>query len=173
MVIEQSSLPPTWPRRATSTYDSESSPLVQPALPTWSDISIHDSLDERCAVEHFYGKGLKQAEELFREDFLYYQEDLMWMGPRAFCYYVNAAIGYLLDGESATEELEIACFCSIVEFQLDSHGEEIAPVHGQLSTVIQEIIKRLVRKASDTAANQVDRSDLIHRCETLLPQLGA
>ena len=66
------------------------------SLPTLADINVHDSLDERSAVEHFFGQDLLQAEVLFRENFLYYQEDLMWMGPRAFCFYVDAAIAYLL-----------------------------------------------------------------------------
>ena len=53
-------------------------------LPTAEEINVFDSLDERCAVKNFLGKDLDQAQALFREISLYYQEDLMWMGPKAF-----------------------------------------------------------------------------------------
>jgi hypothetical protein len=42
------------------------------ALPTRDDINVHDSLDERSACEHFFGKTLEGAETLFRENSLYY-----------------------------------------------------------------------------------------------------
>ena len=64
-------------------------------IPSRSDINVFDTLDERDACEHFLGKNIDEAEALFREDFLCYQEDLMWMGPRAFRYYVHAAINYI------------------------------------------------------------------------------
>ena len=44
------------------------------SLPTEADINIHDSLDERSAVEHFLGKDLNQAEALFHENFICYQK---------------------------------------------------------------------------------------------------
>src|SRR5580704_9995421 len=69
-------------------------------LPTEEEISVFDSLDERWAVIHFLGKDLEQAQALFRENFLHYQEALMWMGPKAFRFYVLAAIKYLLSEES-------------------------------------------------------------------------
>lgn len=57
-------------------------------LPTRQDINVHDSLDERSACEHFLGKSLLEAETLFRENSLYYQEDLMFMGASAFRFYL-------------------------------------------------------------------------------------
>ena len=61
-------------------------------LPSTADINQFDSLDERTAVEHFLGKDLAAAESMLRENFLHYQEDLIWMGRRAFAFYVRAAI---------------------------------------------------------------------------------
>jgi hypothetical protein len=52
------------------------------ALPTREEINVYNSLDEQWAVKMFLGKDLKEAEAMFREGFLSYQEDLMWMGPR-------------------------------------------------------------------------------------------
>lgn len=61
-------------------------------LPSAADINQFDSLDERTAVEHFLGKDLAAAESMLRDNFLHYQEDLIWMGQRAFTFYVRAAI---------------------------------------------------------------------------------
>ncbi len=100
-----------------------SSPTV---LPTRTDISAFGSLDEKSAVNHFLGKDLKQAEALFRENFGLYSEDLMWMGPRAFCFYVDAAIAYLASS-AATGDSEAACgFCSAVEFQVEHYRVAIS-----------------------------------------------
>jgi hypothetical protein len=62
--------------------------------PSREEINVYDSLDERSACRNFLGKTLDQAEALFRESSLYYQEGLMWMGPVAFRYYIQAAINY-------------------------------------------------------------------------------
>src|ERR671921_640189 len=88
-------------------------------LPTGDEINVFDSLDERTAVQHFLGKDLKQAEALFRENFLAYQEDLMWMGPMAFRFYVPAAIDYLLSEEADHDADAVNSFCTLIEFRLD------------------------------------------------------
>ena len=75
-------------------------------IPTREDINVYGSLDEQAACDHFFGENLKEAEDLFRENSQFYQEDLMWMGPRAFRYYVNAAINYL-QSESAGGDSDV------------------------------------------------------------------
>jgi hypothetical protein len=69
-------------------------------LPTAKDISPkfgtdYEGNDERCAREHFLGKSLDEAEALFRQNALFYEEDLLWMGAPAFRYYVPAFIRYI------------------------------------------------------------------------------
>lgn len=64
-------------------------------VPTESEINIYDTLDEKRAVDHFLGKSVEQAEQLFIENSLKYQEDLMWMGPKAFYYYLESVLRYL------------------------------------------------------------------------------
>jgi len=65
------------------------------SLPMRHDINVYDSLNERVACEHFFGRSLDEAEQLFCENALLYQEDLMWMGPAAFRYYVQASARYI------------------------------------------------------------------------------
>jgi hypothetical protein len=138
------------------------------SLPTLGDINVHDSLDERSAVEHFFGKDLKQAEVLFRENFLYYQEDLMWMGPRAFCFYVDAAIASLLSPAASGDSDAISCFCGVVEFQLENHREAIAPAHDRLHAAVQAILNDFKRYDCDPQIY----GDLASRYERLLTQLA-
>ena len=119
------------------------------SLPTLGDINVHDSLDERSAAEHFFGKDLLQAEALFRENFLYYQEDLMWMGPRAFCFYVDAAIAYLLSPTASGDSDAIHFFCGVVEFQLENHRAAIVPANNRLRAAVQAILRDFTRYDCD------------------------
>ena len=97
-------------------------------LPTSDEINVFDSLDERCAVKNFLGKDLEQARSLFAENFLRYQEDLMWMGPKAFAFYVPAAINYLLSEEADNAADAVSSFLSLIEFRLEYEPTEIAIV---------------------------------------------
>lgn len=119
------------------------------SVPTLTDINVHDSLDERSAVEHFLGKDLSQAEALFCANFLCYQEDLMWMGPRAFCFYVEAAIAYLLSPAAQGDSDAVNSFCGLVEFRLDYEGNAIEQAHRQLRDAMQAILRDFARYGCD------------------------
>lgn len=86
-------------------------------LPTKDEINVHNSLDEITACEHFFNKTLLEAEELFRENSSYYQEDLMWMGPRAFNFYLRSVINYLQSDNSAGDDHLIDCLYEIFVFR--------------------------------------------------------
>src|SRR5580765_4916675 len=104
-------------------------------LPTCQDINVHDSLDERTACEHFLGKSLAEAEALFREASITYQEDLMFMGASAFRFYVQAAISYI-QSDSATGDSDIiSCFASILEHRLEHEADELRPVADRLASI--------------------------------------
>jgi len=89
-------------------------------LPTEAEINVYDSLDERAAVLVFYGKTLEEAEELFRENSLRYQEGLMWMGPKAFDYYMDAAINYVKSPAGVRDEAMVHAITSILDYRLDN-----------------------------------------------------
>jgi hypothetical protein len=97
-------------------------------LPTREEINVHDSLDERCACDHFLGKTLREAEELFRRNSLYYQEDLIFMGPVAFRFYVEAAFRYLESADAIGDSDMVSCLASILEFRLRDEPAELAPI---------------------------------------------
>ena len=117
-------------------------------LPTAKEINpIPEDLDGRCAEQHFLGKSLEEAEALFRENSLRYQEDLMFMGAPAFHFYVHAAINYI-QSDAATDDPDIInCIAGILEHRLEFEAEELPPVAPQIAAVCRYILEHYDRFA--------------------------
>ena len=114
-------------------------------LPTAKEIDPYDSLDGRAACKNFHGKNLDEAEALFRENSLHYQEDLMWMGPVAFRFYVTAAIRYIQSEAAIGDSDIINCFAGLLEFRLEHESAELAPVARQLAAICGYIVEHYER----------------------------
>ena len=116
------------------------------ALPTAQEINpIPDDLDGRHAVQNFLGKSLAEAEALFRQNSLFYQEDLMFMGAPAFRFYAQAAISYI-QSEAATGDADmIHCFAGILEHRLKSESGELASVGALLASACRYILEHYAR----------------------------
>ena len=123
-------------------------------LPSRQDINVYDSLDERSASEHFLGKSLDEAEALFRENWLYFQEDLMFMGIAAFRFYIQAAIRYIQSEAAAGDSSIVSCFAMILEFRLEHEPEGLVPIAEQLASICGYIIEQ--RERFDFAAETLD-----------------
>ena len=100
----------------------------------------YPDLDAQVAVENFLGKTGSEAEALFEENALGLMQDLMWMGPIAFCYYVAAAINYI-KSPGSVDDSELDCFLGSVGFQLEYGRRAIAPVIPQLRAAVQYVIE--------------------------------
>jgi len=137
-------------------------------LPTETEINVFDSLDERCAVEHFLGKTREQAQALFREDFFRHNEYLMFMGPVAFRYYVRAAVDYLLGAGEDLGPAEAWSFCSLIAFRLDTGADEVAPV----ASVVREGLLGVLERVDVDGDDARPYGDLAARCRALLARLG-
>jgi hypothetical protein len=94
--------------------------------PTKEEINVDNSLDEIVASEHFFGLDLKEAETLFINDSLNYQWDLLWMGPKAFNYYIKSAINYLKRDESCGDVDFIDALYQIIEIRLKRDELELS-----------------------------------------------
>jgi hypothetical protein len=137
-------------------------------LPTREEINVYDSLDERVACDHFLGKSLDEAEALFRENSLYYQECLMWMGPIAFRYYVQAVIKYIQSDASTGDDHIISCLAGILEYWLEFEPLELVAMVPQLAAVCRYILDHYDRYAIDPNIH----GDLRPRYQALLPRLS-
>lgn len=116
------------------------------ALPTREEINpFDDPYDGQRACEHFFGKTLEEAEAMIRESSHVYQEDLMWMGPIAFRYYLPAIAKVLREGTrhhslilGGTHGL-ILWFAVVLEFRLEHEPSELSPVATKLTALCEDI----------------------------------
>lgn len=115
-------------------------------LPTAKEINpVPEDLDGKCAEEHFLGKTLEQAEALIREASIIYQEDLMFMGPIAFRFYVQAAIRYIQSDAATGDPDIINCFAGILDSRLEFEAEELVPIAAQLASICRYILEHYNR----------------------------
>jgi hypothetical protein len=111
-------------------------------LPSASDINpIPEDLDGRVAEEHFLGKSLDEAIVLFKENGLLYQEDLMWMGPKAYCFYVHAAIAYIKSEDAGGDSDFINSLGGNFEFRLKRDRNEIEAVLGAIKEACEYVLE--------------------------------
>ena len=68
--------------------------MKTPSRTDWGSIDSED-LDAEWAFKQFYGKSFDEAEAMFQENALYYQEDLQSMPYIPFNFYAPALAKYL------------------------------------------------------------------------------
>jgi hypothetical protein len=108
-------------------------------LPTESEINpIPDDLDGQVAVKHFLGKTVQDAVDLFGENSLVYQEDLMWMGPKAFCYYLPAVLEHFR--QEADPDL-VAFIASVLEFRLEHDAKDIRQSFATIAAICAHLLE--------------------------------
>ena len=117
-------------------------------LPTKDEINVYNSLDEITACEHFLNKTLEEAEFLFRESSLAYGQDLVWMGPKAFDFYLQAVINYLQSEYSAADNDIVNCLTSVIEYRLQEEGFSL--VRDKVNTIIDYVIANYDKFEVDT-----------------------
>jgi hypothetical protein len=72
-------------------------------------------LDIPYAYEHFAGKSRSEAVSLFKDNALYYQEDVMFMPTACFPFYAIAYSDYLLSEDSKGDCDGASCFFGLAE----------------------------------------------------------
>lgn len=77
------------------------------------------TIDVPYAYRHFFGKNLVEAFDLFVENALCYEEDVMFMPLACFRYYLHAYIDYLLSEKSVGDSDGANCFFGLVECRTD------------------------------------------------------
>ena len=114
-------------------------------LPSEQELNPFDDLDGRKAAEHFLGKNIEQAEALFRENSVYYQEDLLWMGPIGFRYYIDAAINVIQSSDSSGDPDLVAGLAGTLEFRIQNEPEELLVVAAKLAHLCERVIEEWLR----------------------------
>ncbi len=107
------------------------------------------TIDTASAHKHFFGKSLEEAEKLFRENSILYQEDLMWMPFIPCCYYLQTYSRYLLSDSSARDSDGASCYITLIEWL----AEDVRRIPVDLKTLIDRTLQRL---ASDQQSFEAD-----------------
>lgn len=119
------------------------------SLPTERDFDPwNGDLDAQCAWKHFGGLTLSEAHAKFRENPLYYQEDFMFMGGRAFAYYFPVVEEHLRTvfetGSAGDHESWILAHCIHSQFAAGTlaHVRHLAPQVIELAGFVRNNIHR-------------------------------
>ncbi|MDF1839644.1 MAG: hypothetical protein P1V35_17390, partial [Planctomycetota bacterium] len=127
------------------------------SLPTLLEISPTNGLDldEKCAINHFLGKTRIEASELFMENALHYGEDLMWMGEKAFAYYLPALFPYVRSSKSVDDTWVVTGTISILGHRLQYGPSSIELAKESVLWILYYFRDNLERFGPDP---QVDRN---------------
>jgi hypothetical protein len=107
--------------------------------------SLDECLDLKSAFKSFYQKSLAEAEIMFAQNALYYQEDLMWMPKIPFRFYLPAYINYLMSEESKGDSDAANGFLSLIDWKLDPESgemDDLAPLWPDTLRVLHHIEER-------------------------------
>ena len=109
-------------------------------IPTETDWTHHpDNLDAAWAKKNFLGKTREQAVEMFVENAMNFQEDIMFMPEPCFRFYAHAYIDYLMSDRSKGDSDGASCFFGIVEVRKD----DILRGPAELKTRVEALLRRL------------------------------
>lgn len=135
-------------------------------LPSKADMDVYGSPDELSACDHFLGKTIEQAEVMFRESGEYYQEDLMWMGPVGFSFYLRAAINYLQSEAAVGDDHLIDCLHNVVMFRMEQDGFALA-IKG-----VKQVVDYVIANYQKFQVNEDIYGDVLEKYNSLSCRLG-
>lgn len=91
------------------------------------------------------------------------------MGPKAFCFYIPAAIGYLLSRDADGDSCAANSFCALIEYRLECDPGVVAVVGPAIRTAIIGILENFERFGCERAIY----GDVASRYAALLHRLDA
>jgi hypothetical protein len=140
-------------------------------IPTQSDFQLGpergQDLDAWHAWDTFGGRTLDEAYATFRENALGYQEDLMWMAPKPFCFYLPVVLRYVQSEESCGDSDIVNCLASNIEFHFQ-RGHDITAAFA----CIQAICDYVLSQYSKFDVNEEIYGDLRPPYENLKRKIG-
>lgn len=112
-------------------------------LPSKDDIVPHgiEDLDAKSALNFFHNKTLDEVKEEYSQFPLDVAEHFMWVGPKAFDYYIQSITDYLESPDSEDDELAVVGIVSTLKFL----GEDILNKKYSIFK-IQELAKLISRR---------------------------
>ncbi len=93
-------------------------------------------IDTPNAYGNFFGKDRQEAFQLFVENAIHYQEDVMFMPVICFRYYIFSYMNYLLSNESKDDSDGANCFFGLIEIRADDILESEPSLAERISYVL-------------------------------------
>ena len=137
-------------------------------IPTALEINPYDDLDGRTALKNFLGKSFQDATEMFMQNSYSLSEDLMWMGIKAFAFYLPAVIPYLESDESQYDCFTASSLISTFRFRLEHEPETIQIAGNPMISVLRVIQRNFPKYDADQTAYpnlQIELQKLIEQIE--------
>jgi len=122
--------------------------------PTPEEINIHDSLDERVALESFQGKSQREAIALFHENAMLCAEALVHMGPRARLYYLDAYLQYLASDASRGNEWASSSLPPVAQAVIES-GLASAQTQEKLLVALERVHSQFASYVPDRMTQRI------------------
>ncbi len=97
-------------------------------------------LDEAHAFDHFYGKTLKEAENMIQDASEYYWEDFLWMPKIPFRFYFKAFKNYLNSPKSKYDFFAADSFIIIIENILENKYDWVEDSWKSIVYVLNKIV---------------------------------
>ena len=116
--------------------------VIQMKIPTeqdWED--WQGDLDTRYAYKMFFGKSLSDAVELFVDNALGRQEDLMWMPKTPFQFYLQAYKEYILSDRSENDSDGASCYLNLIKYKLEEESTQVTEIFETIVTSLEIVSK--------------------------------
>lgn len=107
----------------------------------WGSIDKHD-LDGNCAFKQFFGKSFSEAESMFQENAMYYQEDLQSMPSVPFNFYAPALAKYIISDRARDDCDGASTFLHMVKWMLQTQHDMITKKTEQLLVEASDHVAR-------------------------------
>jgi hypothetical protein len=128
-------------------------PDVPERVPTTEELA-DNSLDGRYVIKHFLGKTLAEAEELFAEGCahsipLTYTDDLYFMEPVGFRFYIRAVINFCLSDRASGQCDFINGVAGAISSWREFSPEDLIPCAHLLAEFCVEVYRQFDRYDAD------------------------
>jgi hypothetical protein len=115
-------------------------PMKIPNEQDWGDWK--PDLDRSYAHKIFFGKSKSEAIELFVENAISHQEDLMWMTRIPFQFYIHAYKEYILSDRSKEDSDGASCYLRLIKYKLEEEPDQITEIFNDILPSLEIVASR-------------------------------
>ena len=136
-------------------------------IPTEADWRSEQwGIDTPYAYKNFGGKSFEEAVDLFKDNALAYQEDVMFMPLACFPFYAKAYMAYLMSDASEGDSDGASCFFGLIEIR----AEEII-LDGQFSSSVEDMLEHLAARQEWYDADKSIYGNFSERAQKVIGKL--